>query len=486
MCRCSDRPPFSGRRHARRSRRTAPTAPRPPARRRRRARRLRRERQLGRRCRRRAPRDDAEYKVTVAGDSISVGLGASLRGAVDTDTVVKVIGVEGTGLARPDNFDWPNRLAELARDFPPQVLVLSLGSNDAQDLVDASGKPVAPLSTRGVGGRVRRPPGRELRRVRGTGTEVIWVGHVRTQEDRVGTVNRQVHEIATEVAADRDWVQVEDLAAYLGSGEGIATTCLIEDGLHLTVACLDRAAAGARRRPAVPQQLTGAAGSDRARRWADLDDPPMTTTENRTLVERSGRPSTTATGTASHVLRPDSEYTDVPTPADDIAVGPEQIVARLRLGIEPISAYEHELILMVADGDAVVTEHTETWHWKTGEVVTLPFVSVHVVRDGTIDRWWDYWDLQTLLGAAPPGGSSTSWSAGRTRGQLGDAARSAVAHPPDGEADAAPRPTPTTTIMMIVDLGSLPSSSCGSRARTRSSRLRAKGTSWASSRGPAR
>ncbi len=60
--------------------------------------------------------------------------------------MVKVIGVEGTGLARPDNFDWPTRLAELARDFPPQVLVLSLGSNDAQDLVDATGKLVAPLS----------------------------------------------------------------------------------------------------------------------------------------------------------------------------------------------------------------------------------------------------------------------------------------------------------------------------------------------------
>jgi ketosteroid isomerase-like protein len=31
----------------------------------------------------------------------------------------------------------------------------------------------------------------------------------------------------------------------------------------------------------------------------------------------------------------DAEYTDVPSPADDVARGPEQIVARLRLGLEP-------------------------------------------------------------------------------------------------------------------------------------------------------
>ena len=97
----------------------------------------------------------------------------------------------------------------------------------------------------------------------------------------------------------------------------------------------------------------------------------------------------------------DSEYTDVPSPDDDVARGPELIVARLRLGLEPISGYEHHLRLMVAEGDTVVTEHTETWRWYTGEEVTLPFVSVHEFRDRVIVRWWDYWDLQTLMNAAP-------------------------------------------------------------------------------------
>jgi limonene-1,2-epoxide hydrolase len=97
----------------------------------------------------------------------------------------------------------------------------------------------------------------------------------------------------------------------------------------------------------------------------------------------------------------DSEYTDVASPADDVARGPDQIVARLRLGLERISAYEHDLRLVVAEGDAVVTEHTETWHWHTGEQVALPFVSVQELRGPVILRWWDYWDMQTLMQAAP-------------------------------------------------------------------------------------
>ena len=32
----------------------------------------------------------------------------------------------------------------------------------------------------------------------------------------------------------------------------------------------------------------------------------------------------------------------------------------------------------------------------------LPFVSMQEVRDGVIVRWWDYWDLATLMNVAPP------------------------------------------------------------------------------------
>ena len=83
------------------------------------------------------------------------------------------------------------------------------------------------------------------------------------------------------------------------------------------------------------------------------------------------------------------------------ATGPAEVAARLRLGLEPIERYEHHLRNLVADGDMVLTEHVEEWFWHTGEHVALPFVSVMELRGGQIIRWWDYFNLPTLLDAAP-------------------------------------------------------------------------------------
>lgn len=98
---------------------------------------------------------------------------------------------------------------------------------------------------------------------------------------------------------------------------------------------------------------------------------------------------------------PRSIYYDVPTGPATAAKGPDGIEARLRLGLETLSGYDHERGLIVADGEHVVTEHAETWRWAGGECVTLPFVSVQRVTGGTIVLWKDYWDYQTLMNGAP-------------------------------------------------------------------------------------
>ena len=98
---------------------------------------------------------------------------------------------------------------------------------------------------------------------------------------------------------------------------------------------------------------------------------------------------------------PDGEYTDVCSPPDDVAVGPAQIAARIMWGFEKLSGISHEVRLIAVDGDTVITEHAETWEWPTGESVTLPFVSVQEIRGGKIVRWHDYWDMATLMNAAP-------------------------------------------------------------------------------------
>ena len=96
----------------------------------------------------------------------------------------------------------------------------------------------------------------------------------------------------------------------------------------------------------------------------------------------------------------DGLYEDVPAP-DAGAVGPSAVTKRLRIGLDPIEKHVHHLHRMVAEGDTVITEHTEDWHFHTGEVVSLPFVSVHVIENGMITLWRDYWDLGTLMNGAP-------------------------------------------------------------------------------------
>ena len=99
-------------------------------------------------------------------------------------------------------------------------------------------------------------------------------------------------------------------------------------------------------------------------------------------------------------IAPDGFYEDVPAP-DPGARGPANVVKRLRSGLDPVARFEHEVHRVVADGDSVILEHTETWHFETGEKLTNRFVTVHELTDGKITLWRDYWDLGTMMAQAP-------------------------------------------------------------------------------------
>lgn len=97
----------------------------------------------------------------------------------------------------------------------------------------------------------------------------------------------------------------------------------------------------------------------------------------------------------------DCIYVDMPVGAALAARGPVDIVKRLQVGLRDLAGYENHDGLLVADGDTVMYEHSETWTFATGEVVELPFVTVHRVRDGRVCLWKDYWDFGTVASGAP-------------------------------------------------------------------------------------
>ena len=101
-------------------------------------------------------------------------------------------------------------------------------------------------------------------------------------------------------------------------------------------------------------------------------------------------------------LSQDCIYLDVPVGPAAAARGPENIVKRLKIGLEPLASYENFTGLMVDNGTDVMYEHHEEWHWVTGESAVLKFVTVHRVEDGKITLWKDYWDMAGLTNFAPP------------------------------------------------------------------------------------
>jgi limonene-1,2-epoxide hydrolase len=111
----------------------------------------------------------------------------------------------------------------------------------------------------------------------------------------------------------------------------------------------------------------------------------------------------------------DCVYVDMPVGPAFAARGPDDIVKRLQVGLADLAAYENHDGVLVADGDTVMYEHSETWTFTTGDVVELPFATVHRVRDGKVTLWKDYWDFGTVASSAPPdwldnlGQAETSW-----------------------------------------------------------------------------
>nr|WP_207543750.1 nuclear transport factor 2 family protein [Mycobacteroides franklinii] len=101
-------------------------------------------------------------------------------------------------------------------------------------------------------------------------------------------------------------------------------------------------------------------------------------------------------------LDDDCIYLDMPVGPTAAARGPENIVKRLKVGLEPLQHYVHHDGLIISNDDDVMYEHSETWTWKTGETALLRFASVLKVIDGKITLWKDYWDMGALTNFAPP------------------------------------------------------------------------------------
>lgn len=85
-------------------------------------------------------------RVLLIGDSsIQAGLGTQIERRLEEykDVTVLRFGQHSTGLARPDYFDWWEKLSELKQEFEPDLVIAYWGDNDCQGLSTREGGVVA-------------------------------------------------------------------------------------------------------------------------------------------------------------------------------------------------------------------------------------------------------------------------------------------------------------------------------------------------------
>jgi uncharacterized protein len=199
-----------------------------------------------------------QARLWVGGDSLSITPGQSvITQALATQVIGQLRPVDGhvaTGLARPEVFNWPSYLAQVRLALDPDIMVLTIGSNDDQQMTGAGG--VGPFGSPQWQDEYRRRVGGLMDAVTGRGTVTLfWVGIPQMRNvPRYETRYKLINTIIREEAEKRpDNVRYVDTAALLAGPDGGYSDYLTRldgsvvrvrsgDGIHFERAGADRIA----------------------------------------------------------------------------------------------------------------------------------------------------------------------------------------------------------------------------------------------------
>jgi hypothetical protein len=195
---------------------------------------------------RRVPTAQQPLKVWMAGDSLMGSISQSFSALVKTDARLQV-SIDyriGTGLARPDVFSWPDRIRDEITAANPDVVVLSFGTNDDQDMA-SSGRRVALGSADWQATYTQRVS--DILTVAATGTrQVIWLGIPAVRRARLNRTKDVINQVVKTAASSLPGVVYVDPGPALDTPAGGYTTYLNDatgkpiavresDGIHLTM-----------------------------------------------------------------------------------------------------------------------------------------------------------------------------------------------------------------------------------------------------------
>ncbi len=188
-------------------------------------------------------------RVLIAGDStILEGFGVALQRELKKHDGISVFreGTYSSGLSRPDYFDWQPYLAGLVKKHRPDLLVISLGANDPQDILDEKRKRHHAMSE--GWNAIYADRTRALLAIPGAlGIPTIWVGLPVMEKEgygrKIANINKVVADVCGSLPLCRfvdTWEVLADEAGayrtYQEDAEGRPVRIRAKDGIHLTEA----------------------------------------------------------------------------------------------------------------------------------------------------------------------------------------------------------------------------------------------------------
>ena len=189
---------------------------------------------------------DAAFDVVLAGDSMmAVGLAPTLKRWLTPNKHVRVLTAyrSGTGLARPEVFDWVSAYPQMVGAAKPSLVICAMGGNDAQSV--QVGKKILQFDTPEWDDFFRARLRAYLDVVTRTPVRVLWVGMPEMRSaaysDRMAHLNSLVK---TTLAAypNSSWLDPRAVMDPHGTGfqqfrtsqDGKVVKLREDDGIHLT------------------------------------------------------------------------------------------------------------------------------------------------------------------------------------------------------------------------------------------------------------
>jgi hypothetical protein len=238
-------------------------------------------------------------RLWVGGDSLAITPGESIINLALTTQVVSIIGsVDGhvsTGLARPEVFNWAAYLNDVLNAHNPDLVVLTIGSNDDQALTGENA--VSAFGSEAWKTEYRRRVGGLMDLVTATGNrQLLWIGippmrNTARYVDHYLLINDLVRSEAKKRAGKVTFVDTSVILGdggggytdYLTNPDGSALLVRAPDGTHFTRAGGDRIAG------TVLLVMDVIFDLNAWRKEASTSTtPPPTTTPTTTIVSRPG------------------------------------------------------------------------------------------------------------------------------------------------------------------------------------------------------